>query len=62
LLNRIRRPARRMIVRSLSWKRTSAAKLAKARKPWSSFVSILRDDDRSRRAEQIGEADADGID
>ena len=34
----------------------------KARKPWSSFVLVLRDDDRSRRAEQIGEAGADGID
>jgi len=34
----------------------------KARKPWSSFVLVLRDDDRSRRAEQIGEAAADGID
>ena len=34
----------------------------KARKSRSSSVLVLRDDDRCRRAEQISEADADGID
>ena len=63
LLNRIRRPARRMTVRSSSCKRTSAAKFAKeGSEILVLFCLVLRDDDRSRRAEQISKADADRID
>ena len=41
----------------------SAAKLAKeGSETLVLFVLVLRNDDRSRRAEQIGEAGADGID
>ena len=65
-LNRIRRPARRMTASEapacLGNARQRRNLRRKARKPWSSFVLVLRDDDRSRRAEQIGEAGADGID
>jgi hypothetical protein len=66
LLNRIRRPARRITASGApaclgnAHQRRNLPR--KARKPWSCFVLVLRDEDRSRRAEQIGKADADGID
>ena len=62
-LNRTRAPDDCERGASLSWKRTSAAKLAKeGSETLVLFVLVLRNDDRSRRTEQIGEAGADGID
>jgi hypothetical protein len=66
LLNRIRRPARPITASGVpaclgnAHQRRILPRMA--RKPWSCFVLVLRDDDRGRRAEQIGKADADGID
>jgi hypothetical protein len=66
-LNRIRRARTRRMTTSEALACRGSARQRRnlrieARKPWSSSVLVLRDDDRRRRAEQISEADADGID
>ena len=64
-LNRIRRPGRRMTEagRQPVLETHVSGETGELRsEALSSFVLVLRNDDRSRRAEQIGEAGADGID
>jgi hypothetical protein len=65
-LNRIPRSARRMTASEaptgLGNARQRRNLRTEPRAPWPSFILVLRDDDRSWRAEQIGEAGADRID